>query len=96
MIIIITIVANVGFMLHYIGGDCSFTSYIILLVHVSNRQTSCHGELVGLRDDSRQSRVPRKPSDWRGASESSAGRTGLIYLVARGVGQWISEREDVF
>ena len=41
------------------------------------QQTSCHGELVGLRDDSRQSRVPGKPSDWRDASESSAGRTGL-------------------
>ena len=40
-----------------------------------------------LRDDSRQSRVPRKPSDWRGASESSAGRAGLILLVAQGVGQ---------
>ena len=29
-------VANVGFMLHYIGGDYSFTSDIILLVHVSS------------------------------------------------------------
>ena len=28
--------ANVGFMLHYIGGDYSFTSDIILLVHVSS------------------------------------------------------------
>ena len=74
-------------MLHYIGGDYSFTSDIILLVHLSYRQTSCHGELVGIRDDRRQSRVPRKPSDWRGASESSAGRTGEIYLVARGVGE---------
>ena len=44
-------------------------------------------ELVGLRDDSRQSRVPRKPSDWRVASESSTGRTGWISLVAQGVGQ---------
>ena len=42
---------------------------------------------VGLRDDSRQSRVPRKSSDWRGASESSAGRAGLMLLMARGVGQ---------
>ena len=33
---LITTVANVGFMLHYIGGDYSFTSDIILLVHVSN------------------------------------------------------------
>ena len=32
----ICIVANVGFMLHYIGGDYGFTSDIILLVHVSN------------------------------------------------------------
>ena len=39
---------------------------------------------MGLRDDSRQSRVPRKPSDWRGASESSAGQTGLNSLVAGG------------
>ena len=29
-------VANVGFMLHYTGGDYRFTSYIILLVHVSS------------------------------------------------------------
>ena len=29
-------VANVDFMLHYIVGDYSFTSDIILLVHVSN------------------------------------------------------------
>ena len=29
-------VANVGFMLHYIGGDYSLTSDIILLVHVSS------------------------------------------------------------
>ena len=29
-------VANVGFMLHYIGGDYSFTSDIILLVQVSS------------------------------------------------------------
>ena len=42
---------------------------------------------VGLRDESRQSRVPRKPSDWRVASESSAGRAGWMLLVARGVGQ---------
>ena len=48
---------------------------------------SCHGELVGLRDDSRQSHVPMKPSDWRGVSESSAERTGLISLVAGGVGE---------
>ena len=51
---------------------------------------------VGLRDDSRQSRVPRKPSDWRGASEVSAGRTGLGGLVAGGVVQEISEGTDVF
>ena len=38
---------------------------------------------AGLCDDSRQSRVLRKPSDWRGASESSAGRAGLMLLVAR-------------
>ena len=47
---------------------------------------------MGLRDDSRQSRVPRKPSDWRGASEVSAGRTGLGGLVAEGVVQEISEK----
>ena len=29
-------VANVGYMLHYIVGDYSFTSIIILLVQVSN------------------------------------------------------------
>ena len=29
-------VANVGFMLHYSGGDYSFTSDIILLVQVSS------------------------------------------------------------
>ena len=39
---------------------------------------------MALRDDSRQSRVPRKPSDWRSASESSAGRTGLISLEELG------------
>ena len=78
-----------GFVLHYIGGDYSFTSDIILLESCTcvKWQTSCHGELVGLRDDNRQSRVPRKPSDWCGASESSAGRTGLISLVAGGVGE---------
>ena len=36
----------------------------------------------GLWEDSRQSRVPRKPSDWRGASEVSVGRTGVGDLVA--------------
>ena len=41
---------------------------------------------VGLRDDSRQSRVPRKPSDWRGASESSAGRAG--FDSPRGLRSW--------
>ena len=28
--------ANVGFMLHCVGGDYSFTSYIVLLVHLSS------------------------------------------------------------
>ena len=34
--------------------------------------------------------------DWRGASEISAGRTGVGGLVADGVGQEISERTDLF
>ena len=50
------------------------------------RHKSYHGELVGLRDDSRQSRVPRKPSDWRGASESSAGQNG--FYQPRGSRSW--------
>ena len=37
---------------------------------------------LGSMYDSRQSRAPRKPSDWRGASEVSAGRTGVRELVA--------------
>ena len=45
---------------------------------------------MGLRDDSRQSRVPRKPSDWRGASESSAGRNGFDQA------SWLEELESRF
>ena len=44
----------------------------------------------------RQSRVPRKPADWRGETEVSAGPTGVRGLVADGVGLEISERTDVF
>ena len=50
----------------------------------------------GVMYDIRQSRATRKLSDWRGASEISAGRTGVRDLVAERVGQEISERTDVF
>ena len=40
--------------------------------------------------------VPRKPSNWRGTSEFSAGQTGLISLMSRGVVQEISKWTDVF
>ena len=50
----------------------------------------------GVMYDIRQSRATRKLSDWRGASEISAWRTGVRELVAGGVGQEISERTDVF
>ena len=36
----------------------------------------------GVMHDIRQSRVPRKPADWRGATEVSAGPTGVGSLVA--------------
>ena len=41
------------------------------------------GVMYGIR----QSRAMRKLSDWRGASEISAGQTGVQDLVAEGVGQ---------
>ena len=50
----------------------------------------------GVMYDIRQSRATRKPSDWRGETEVSAGPTGVGGLVAGGVGQEISERTDVF
>ena len=50
----------------------------------------------GVMYDIRQSRATSKPSDWRGATEVSAGLIGVGGLVAGGVGQEISERTDVF
>ena len=50
----------------------------------------------GVMYDIRQSRVPRKPSDWRGATEVSAGPTGVGGLVVDRVGQEISEQTDLF
>ena len=41
----------------------------------------------GVMYDIKQSRATRKLSDWRGASEISAGRTGVRDLVAERVGQ---------
>ena len=49
----------------------------------------------GVMYDIRQSRATRKLSDWRGASDISAGRTGVRDLVAERVGQEISERTSI-
>ena len=43
----------------------------------------------GVMYDIRQSRATRKPSDWRGATEISAGRTGVRDLV--GWGSWVGD-----
>ena len=80
-------VANVGFMLHYIGGDYSFTSDIILLVHVSNgrRVVMVNLWVYVMTVDNHVSRG----SPLIGAARQSLppGEMGLISLVARGVGE---------
>ena len=71
---------------HYIGGDYRFTSYYyVTCINVMSRRIVmvARGVMYGIR----QSRAMRKLSDWRGASEISAGRTGVRDLVAEGVGQ---------
>ena len=80
---------------HYIGGDYRFTSYnYVTCINVMSR---CVVMVVrGVMYDIKQSRATRKLSDWRGASEISAGQTGVRDLVAGGVGQESSEQTDVF
>ena len=57
----------------------------------------CHGSawVYVMTADNHVSR-PRKPSDWRGATEVSAGRTGVGGLVAGWVGQEIQRERMCF
>ena len=71
-------------MLHYIAGDYSFTSDIILLVHVSNgtRVIRVNSWVYVMTADNHVSRG----SPLIGASESSAGRNG--FYQPRGSRSW--------
>ena len=77
---------------HYIGGDYRFTSYnYVTCINVMSRRIVmvAHGGMY----DIRQLRATRKLSDWRGASEISAGRTGVRDLVAGELGRRFQSEE---
>ena len=66
---------------YYVGGDYRFTTYnYVTGINVMSRRIVM--VLRGVVYDIRQPRATRKLSDWRGASEISAGRTGVRDLVA--------------
>ena len=50
----------------------------------------------GVMYDIRQSRATKKLSDWRGASEISAGRTGVRDLVAEELGRRFQSEQTCF
>ena len=75
------VVWQIWVLYHYIGGDYRFTSYnYVTCINVMSRLIVLLAR--GVMYDIRQSRATRKLSDWRGAPEISAGRTGVRDLVA--------------
>ena len=73
--------------------------HILFYLYKCHEQACCHGSAwayVMTADNHVSRRSPLMASDWRGATEVSAGRTGVGGLVADWVGQEISERTDVF
>ena len=73
-------------MLHYIGGDYSFTSDIILLVHVSNgRRVVMNSWVYVMTADNHVSRG--SPLIAAARQSLPPGEMGLISLMARGVGE---------